>query len=115
MGDATDYSARHCAKEICAISVEYWYFFREISIGDLIGNFSYCCAREMRYGDTGGYYCVKAIEQYFVRIHISLMQYHLTNSTTQAINYSYDKLNQLTSVSNYGNLDYMMVLETPVA
>ena len=54
-------------------SEKYDYFFREISIGDLIGNFSYYCAREMRYGDTGGHYCAKAIEQCFVRIHISFV------------------------------------------
>ena len=89
---------------MCTISAEYEYFFREISIGDLIGNFSCYCAREIRYGDTGGHYCAKAIWWYFARIHISLMQYHLTNFTTQTINYTYDKLNQLTSVSNYGNL-----------
>ena len=102
--DTTGYSARHCTKEMCTISAEYEYFFREISIGDLIGNFSCYCAREIRYGDTGGHYCAKAIWWYFARIHISLMQYHLTNFTTQTINYTYDKLNQLTSVSNYGNL-----------
>ena len=37
------------------------------------------------------------------------MQYHLTNFATQTINYTYDKLNQLTSVSNYGNLELKMV------
>ena len=105
VGNTTDYPARYCAKETCAISMEYEYFFREISIGDLIGNFSNCCARELYHGDTGGHYCAKAIEWYFAWIHISLMQYHLTNSTTQTINYTYDKLNQLTLVSNYDNLE----------
>ena len=71
--DTTGYSARHCTKEMCTISAEYENFFREISIGDLIGNFSYYCAREIRYGDTGGHYCAKAIEQCFVRIHISFV------------------------------------------
>lgn len=73
-------------------------------MGDLIGNIARYCAKETRCGDISGHYCAKEIKQRFDRICISFMQYHLTNFTTQTINYTYDKLNQLTSVSNYGNL-----------
>ena len=73
-------------------------------MGDLIGNIARYCAKETHCGDISGHYYAKEIKQRFDRICISFMQYHLTNFTTQTINYTYDKLNQLTSVSNYGNL-----------
>ncbi len=70
----------------------------------MIGKIARYCAKETYCGDISGHYYAKEIKQRFDRICISFMQYHLTNFTTQTINYEYDKLNQLTSVSNYGNL-----------
>ena len=74
-------------------------------MGDLIGKSARYCAKETHCGDISGHYCAKEIKQRFDRICISFMQYHLTNFTTQTINYTYDKLNQLTLVSNYDNLE----------
>ena len=106
---ANDICQSYCFR---AIKLAYWFarnFFREIYVGDTADYSALYCTKEICCRDTNLHYYAKEIKQRFDQVYISFMQYHLTNFAIQTINYTYDKLNQLTSVSNYGNLELKMV------
>ena len=77
---------------------------------NLIGNFACYCYKEITYGDINSCCCNEAIWWCFgLALCFSQAIYASVIFTTQTISYTYDKLNQLTSVSNYGNLELKMV------